>query len=597
MKILIIYPYPLFDRSQEEDISVMPIGVYYVAAVLKEGGYDVQILNWYNIHKSPEKIIETFRAEKPDIIGFSILNANRWGGIEIAQIAKEINPGVKIVFGGVGATFLWRHFLTHFPVIDSVVIGEGEYAFLHLVQAIEQGREDRLQHVAGVAFRRGNRVVRTKAPRPISNLDQLPIPAAYFKYQHVASSRGCPGRCTFCGSPKFWGHRVRLRSAENFVEELALLYHQGVRFFYFSDDTFTINTQRVVDICKAILEKGLKIVWAAISRADCVNEIILSWMRKAGCIQISYGVESGSEKIRSLLNKRLKTDDIKKAFSLTHRYGMLARAYFIYGSPEETEETIQATIDMIKAIKPFVCVFYILEIYPGTKLYLDYQKRFHVSDDVWLHKMEGICYFESDPRLSQELVLDFGRRLRTALYASLSGFVESLDLVDDEQFYEMHADFCSRLAMTFSQGDYANNEAIKGRQEAAETLFNKALVYAPDHRAYLGLGILRQDERKYDKAVEVLCEGVAHFPASEPLNLCLGINYMNLRQYEKALACFLKFQGSQEAIHYITTCYRELGDPGKEHEFLEKAHRLAQGHKTSEAGTRGCSIPAHKATL
>ena len=114
-----------------------------------------------------------------------------------------------------------------------------------------------------------------------------------------------------------------------------------------------------------------------------------------------------------------------------------------------------------------------------------------MTDDIWLKKMEGICYFESDPHLSQELILDFGKRLRTAFYKSLSTFAEALDLIDEEQFYEMHADFCSRLAMTFSQGDYANNEAIKGKAEAAETLFNKALLYAPDHRAYLGLGRYR----------------------------------------------------------------------------------------------------------
>jgi len=579
MKILIIYPYPLFDRSQEEDISVVPIGVYYVAAVLKKEGYDVEILNWYNIHKSPDRIVETFRAKKPDIIGLSILNANRWGGIEIAQIAKEVDPEVKVIFGGVSATFLWRHFLTHFSVIDFVVIGEGEYAFLNLVQVIEQGRDKQLQNIRGIAFRRGNRIVRTEAAKPINHLDELPIPATYFQYQHVASSRGCPGKCTFCGSPKFWGHKIRLRSPENFVEELELLYHKGIRFFYFSDDTFTINKERVVEICKAILKKALKILWVAISRADYVNETILYWMRKAGCIQISYGVESGSERIRGLLNKRLKTDDIKKAFYLTHRYGILARAYFIYGSPEETEETIQATIDMIRQIKPFICVFYILEIYPGTKLYSDYQKKFHVTDDIWLKKMEGICYFESDPHLSQELILDFGKRLRTAFYTSLNTFAEALDLIDEEQFYEMHADFCSRLAMTFSQGDYANNEAIREREKAAEMLFKKALGYAPDHRAYLGLGVLKQNEKKYQRAVQVLSEGVRHFPGSEQLNLCLGINCMNLGEYEKALACFLKFQGSKEAIHYIAICYRALGDLGKEREFLKRAHRGKRGHR------------------
>jgi tetratricopeptide (TPR) repeat protein len=302
-------------------------------------------------------------------------------------------------------------------------------------------------------------------------------------------------------------------------------------------------------------------------------------MRKAGCIQVSYGVESGSERIRGLLNKRLKTDDIKRAFYLTHRYGILARAYFIYGCPEETGETIQATIDTIRQIKPFICVFYILEIYPGTKLYSDYQKKFHVTDDIWLKKVEGICYFESDPHLSQELILDFGKRLRTGFYKSLSTFAEALDLIDEEQFYEMHADFCSRLAMTFSQGDYANNEAIMDKEKTAEVLFNKALSYAPDHRAYLGLGVLKQNEKKYQRAVDVLSEGVRHFPGSEQLNLCLGINCMNLGEYEKALACFLKFENSKEAINYIAICYRALGDLGKEREFLKKAHRWERGRR------------------
>ncbi|MDY6836700.1 MAG: radical SAM protein [Thermodesulfobacteriota bacterium] len=578
MRILLIYPYPLYDRSQahEEDISVVPIGLYYIGAVLREEGYDVEILNWYRIHKTPQRIVDTLVEKKPDIIGFSILNANRWGGIEIAQIAKELNPKVKIVFGGVAATFLWKHFLTHFPQVDFVVIGEGEYPFLHLVKAVDRGRHKHLKDIPGIAFRRGGKVIKTKAAKPVGNLDKLPIPAKHFAYQHVVSSRGCPGKCTFCGSPKLWGNRTRLRSAEHFVRELELLYNRGIRFFYFSDDTFTINEKRVIEICKRIIEKGLKIVWVAISRADLVSDAILYWMRKAGCTQISYGVESGSDKIRGLLNKRLKRDDIKAAFSLTYRYGILARAYFIYGSPEESWETIEETIDLIKEIRPFVCVFYILEIYPGTMLYSDLQKRRHVTDDVWLEKIEGICYFESDADLSQERVLAFGKRLRTEFFANLSRFVDSLDLIDEEEFHEMHADFCSRLGMTLSHGDYAQNEFVVGREGAAEALFKKALTYAPDHRAYLGLGVIEQNRHAYEDAGKILAEGVTHFPDSEELNLCLGINYMNLRGYDKALECLLKCQDSEETSYHIASCYGALGDHQKEEAFLEKGRRLAK---------------------
>jgi radical SAM superfamily enzyme YgiQ (UPF0313 family) len=557
MKILLVYPYPLYDRSQEEDISVVPIGVYYVASLLQENNYDVQVLNWYKIHKTPKKIVAVLLEKKPDIIGFSILNANRWGGIEIARIAKKVVPNIKIVFGGVAPTFLWKHFLT-----------------LKLVRLIEKGNFRDLKNIDGIAFRKGNRVVKTTAVEPMKNLDDLPIPARYFQYQHVVSSRGCPGKCTFCGSPRMWRHRVRFRSPANFVRELELLYHKGVTFFYFSDDTFTINKKRVIEICRKIIAKELKIGWVAISRIEYINEEILYWMRKAGCIQISYGVESGSKKIRNLLNKDLKTGHIYNAFALTHRYGILARAYFIYGSPEETWETIQDTIDLINEIKPFICIFYILEIYPGTQLYLDHKKKFNVTDDIWLKKMEGICYFETDSRLSQELVFDFGRALRSNFYRSVEHYVDAVDLVDKKELYEMHADFCSRLGMTFSQGDYSKIEAIGEKDELVKKLFKKALTYAPDHRAYLGLGILSQNERHYGEAVKVLSEGVRHFPDSEELNICLGINRIYVGEYQKALLSLLKFQHSKQASYHIARCYKALGNYEKESEFLKRVDAL-----------------------
>ncbi len=558
MKILLIYPYPLYDRSQEEDIKPVPIGLYYVGAVLKENNYDVEILNWYNIHKTPEKIGEVLSAKKPDVIGFSILNMNRWGGIEIAQIAKQINPEAKIVFGGIAATFLWKHFLKHFPQIDFVVIGEGEYTFLKLVRLIEKRNYKKVKNLKGIAFRENGRIVRTKDAEPVRDLDQLPIPANYFDYQHISYSRGCPWKCAFCGSPAFWGRKIGFHSPENFVRQLEILYNKGVTFFYISDDNFTIKKDRVIEICKKIIERGLKITWVAISRVTYVDEDILYWMRKAGCTQISYGIESGSEKIRGLLNKKVTTDEVKRAFSLTHKYGMIARAYFIYGSPEETWETIQETIDLMHEIKPLICVSYVLEIYPGTRLYSDYRQKFNVTDDVWLKRVEGICYFETDPLLSQESVFAFGDKLRNYLYENINHFVESVDLIDNEELYEEHADFLSRLGMTFSHGDYSMVEAIENKDGIAEKLFRKSLDYYPNDRAYLGLGMLQQKNRRFEEAVEILSKGVELFPDSEDLSLCLGISYMNIGNYNAALSRLQKMQDSKEATYYIEKCQQEL---------------------------------------
>ena len=316
----------------------------------------------------PIVIPEIINKERPDIIGFSILHANRWGGIDIAKIAKSLNPDIKIVFGGIGATFLWDHLLTHFQDIDYIVLGEGEIPFLQLVNALDTGAHDKIPHIPGIAFRHQGRPQKTDPAEPVENLDQFPNPARYFQFQHVAFTRGCPGNCAFCGSPLFWGPRVRTHSPGYFVDQLELLTQKGIHFFYFSDDTFTYKKQWVQAICREIIHRRLDITWVAIARVNHIQADLLGWMRKAGCIQISFGIESGSEKIRQKLNKPLNISQIKKAFDLVKHYGIMPRAYFIYGSPGESEESIQATIDLIRTIKPLSVITYILDIFPGTRI-------------------------------------------------------------------------------------------------------------------------------------------------------------------------------------------------------------------------------------
>jgi len=574
LKILLIYPNCLEDRLYAEDARVVPIGLYYIGAVLKENQYDVEILNWHDIHKTPDKIEDTFREKKPNMIGFSIVHANRWGGIDIARTAKKILPEVKIVFGGIGTTFLWEHLLRHFKEIDFAVLGEGEYSFLNLVRCIEKGDYEGIKEIKGIAFRDETRIVKNEKTEVIQNLDELPMPSKYFDFQHLSSSRGCPSNCTFCGSPQFWGHKVRFHSPEYFVEQLDQLYQKDITFFYISDDTFTMRKDRVIEICKKIIEKDLKITWFAISRVNFVDEEMLYWMRKAGCIQISYGVESGSEEIRKVLNKNIKTDDIKMAFALTTKYGILSRAYFIYGSPGESHETIQETIDLIHEIKPLSTIFYILDIFPGTALYEDFKRRTMLNDDIWLKRIEDIMYFETDPRLSKDMILDFGQKLRSDYYSHLPEFADAVQLIDQKDLYENHADFLSRLAMTFSHGDYASIEAIPGKDNVAQRLYERSMSYYPNQRAYLGLGIIKQKQRKYEESVQILSEGVKHFPESEPIAMCLGISYMNLDRYEEALECFQKLPESREALQYVATCHHAMGDSDKEASVLKKLERL-----------------------
>ena len=543
-----------------DDVRAVPLGVYYVAAMLKENNFDVEVLNWHDIRATPEKIKEILVEKKPDVIGFSILHGNRWGGLELARIAKQIDPRVTIVFGGVGATFLWEHFLTHFSDVDYVVIGEGEHTFLNLIRQLESGHPGAIASLSGLAFRKDGRAVRTVDAPSIIPLDDLPDPARYFTYQYLSLTRGCAGDCNFCGSPRFWGRHVRFHSADYFVDQIQRLYQKGTHFFYFSDDTFTVNKKRAIEVCKKIIEKGLDITWNAISRVDYINAEILFWMRKAGCIQISYGVESGSEKIRNFLQKKITTDNILNAFTLTQKYGIMARAYFIYGSPEESWQTIQETIDLIDRIQPLSTVFYILDIFPGTRLYEDFKQRLEYTDDVWLKRIEDIMYFETDPDLTRELILAFGQRLRSHFFRSLPRFVEAVDLIDNQELYPQHSTFYSRLAMTFDYGDYSRIEEIENKDRIAANLYQHALRYDANAEAYLGLGILYQKWSENRESIEILSQGLAHFPRDARLNNCMGVSLMNLELWDRALSHFLEFQDVKEAVRFAAFCYKALGD-------------------------------------
>jgi radical SAM superfamily enzyme YgiQ (UPF0313 family) len=560
VKILLVYPFCLEARLHAEDSAVVPMGLYYVGALLKHHGYDVEVLNWHDINREPARLTTALKEKQPDVIGFSILHANRWGGIEIARTAKRLNPKVKIIFGGIGATFLWRHFLTHFPEVDVVVLREGEYPFLDLVRSFEKDPGKRLDTINGIAFRKNGHPFKTPDTGFIQNLDELPDPAIWFDFQHVALTRGCPGNCTFCGSPRFWKRKVRFHSADYFVGQLERLCQRGIKFFYFSDDTFTIRKETVIQVCRKIITRGLEITWAAISRVNYVDEEMMRWMKRAGCIQISYGVESGSTKIRDFLNKNITEKQIETAFALTLKYGIMARAYFIYGCPGEDQTTIEASLAVIDKIKPLSAIFYILDIFPGTALYEQFLERTRGDDDIWLDKIEDIMYFETDPALTKEMILSFGETLRTTFYKRLPAFVDAIELTDDPSLSSSHADFFSRLGMTFDQGDYSDIAAIPGRQKVAKNLYKRALAYGPDARAFLGLGLIRQKKKDFSGSVEILSQGAAYFPTDEPISLCLGISLMNMGAFERALSILSPFQQSKQALFFMAECYRALND-------------------------------------
>jgi tetratricopeptide (TPR) repeat protein len=208
-------------------------------------------------------------------------------------------------------------------------------------------------------------------------------------------------------------------------------------------------------------------------------------------------------------------------------------------------------------------IFYILDVFPGTALYEDFQRKTKTGDDVWLKRIEDIMYFETDLRLSRDMILAFGQKLRAYYYHHLPEFADAIQLIDEKDLYESHADFLSRLAMTFSHGEYAAIKDIPEKEEVALRLYKKSLSYYPNQRAYLGLGIIRQKQRNYEDSLRILSEGVSQYPDDESLVTCLGISYMNLNRFKEAREVFQKLSDSPNVLPYISACYRALGDSEK----------------------------------
>jgi anaerobic magnesium-protoporphyrin IX monomethyl ester cyclase len=580
MKVLFVNPACLDRRITDEDAGVIPIGLYYMAALLIKEGFDARILNLADpdtrtgIEKntgtdSSKEGLLTFedfiQREKPDLIGFSVTNPDRIHAQACATLAKKLLPNAWIIFGGPAPTFMAKHLFNACPAIDLMVKGEGETTILSLVKALAAGESVKgksVRKIRGIALWEDGKLIETKPAEPVQDLDSLVHPSRYFVYQHLSMSRGCPGKCTFCTSPKFWGgSQIRRHSALWFAQEILALAQKGVTHFYISDDTFTMDRERVIEFCKLLISYNLNITWNAISRVDYIDENLLSWMRQAGCIQISFGVESGSPRIKKILGKPISDETCIKAFSLTRSYGIMPRAYFIYGSPGETDETIQESCDLLIRLKPLGTIFYLLVIFPGTHLYYHAKQKGLVTDEIWHEKIEDLPWFELDETLDFPRVKGFGDRLRHCFYEHLCQFATKLDLVDKKELYSFHSDFLSRLAMTFSHGEYADNPRIKGKNKIANNLFERALSYCPHPRAYLGMAMILQKEKNFIQAGIHLAKGLEHFPGNKELCLCMGLGLMNQSLFKDALPFFTPFRGDPGMDHYINICNSQLETP------------------------------------
>lgn len=382
MKVLLIFPPKAFSTKE----LMPPLSLAYLAAVLERNDIDVAILDALVEANSWRELKRRLLRVKPDIVGVTSLTESRFESFKSAKIAKESLSDSIVVMGGPHVSSCAHDTLLNVPWVDVVVRGEGEITFLELCKNLEH--KIGLENVQGLSYRNKDGEIVHNSPRHlIKDLDTLPFPAFHlfplerydFKLDvpgegklpaiNVITSRGCPYGCVFCATSTMYGRRWRARTPSNVVKELIYLSEEyGIRAIFFCDDTFTMNKRRVERICDLMIDQGLGLKWRCEIRVDTVNKSLLKKMKDAGCYEVFYGVESGSQRVLdSVVNKKITIEQVRKVSRWLDDLGMLQNPSYIVSFPDETPEEARQTIELMQELggKPSLSL---LRIYPGTRL-------------------------------------------------------------------------------------------------------------------------------------------------------------------------------------------------------------------------------------
>ena len=365
----IILIYPDFRDSHVFQNSGLPVGLGYIARQLEGACLKYEIVD-LNID-SEDYLIDRISNLQPKFLGISMLSYRCRKTYGLLQKLKCEFPQLQIIAGGPHITANREVALMDCPAIDVGVVREGEVTILEIL------RGDPLSTIKGVLYRENGTVRFTGERNFIEDLDQITFPTyvgfkleKYGTTMSLHSSRGCPYRCIFCSAPRILGIKWRKRSAQSMVEEVKYWYGRGYRKFYYSDSNFAIDRERVLRFCDEIIGSGLHVSFTADGlRANHVDRKLLERMKRGGFTTITFGVESGSNKVLQNLKKGETREEIESAIAAAIDLGFNVSLFFLIGSPGEEADDIQQSFQLARKYNVARVWFFNLTPIPGTEFY------------------------------------------------------------------------------------------------------------------------------------------------------------------------------------------------------------------------------------
>ncbi|MBU4346030.1 MAG: B12-binding domain-containing radical SAM protein, partial [Candidatus Omnitrophica bacterium] len=409
-----------------------PLGIGYIASYLRKYGkdkYDIKIVDG----NCCRDILKEVYKINPEIIGFTALSPQIKEAVDLSWQIRKWKKTIFQVVGGIHVSAMPEETLSK-GAFDIEILREGEETFCELVDLFSRNKlsKDALERIKGVCFKDNGVFYCTPRREEIADLDMIPPPARdLFDMKHylsyhlairgltgsrittVMGSRGCPFNCTFCSS-KIVFKGVRQFSTEYLIAEIKDLIKQyNIKAVFFTDDTFTINKEKIRNFCTQFINEGLsaKIKWEVQGRVNLISWQdleLLQLMKKAGCVQIDYGFESGSERILDFLKKSTaRISDNERAIQVTKKAGLQVMGTFMVGTPGETEADLEKTKDFVSKNFNQIGYFqtFVSTPYPGTELYdICFEKGLVAKDyfeqlsEEGLKKDGPVVYCDTVPR-------------------------------------------------------------------------------------------------------------------------------------------------------------------------------------------------------
>lgn len=384
-----IYPNDITDAN-EVDIIHPPLGVLYLAAACKNGGYTPSVIDQLSSRSYSQQDIEDFIIQnKINFVGISCtMTACYNAAIRYARLCKSL--GCVTILGGVHVSATVNESAAD-EATDIVIVGEGEETIVEVLDRINNHQD--IQGIMGIAYTNDEGKVVVEKKRPlIPNIDCIPFPAYEYidikKYVELSalgiiSSRGCRNHCSFCTSHCTWQQSVRFRSPDNIIEEIDWLvkkYGYAGKELLFYDDNFTLDRERVIAICRLLQERNYGLKWKCMSRVNGIDKELFDEMAKAGCYAVSFGFESAVEESLRRMGKGISLSDMERALSICEESNIQALGYFIIGFPWETKADMEVTVDFIMRHPSMESALNFLTPFPGTPYY-DTPEKWNITID------------------------------------------------------------------------------------------------------------------------------------------------------------------------------------------------------------------------